>query len=558
MDITNENFLQLLPEITEAITDCDFIAIDTELSGLLRQQRLNRFDLPDERFARDVESSRGYFILQFGLSCFKCLGGLNYANRTYNFYIFPQPLKHGDINRTYSLQAHAIQFLCQHGFDFNKLFRQGVSYLTFQEKKLLTAQLKNDMKQRAKVQIGKNGLPDFVPSPMTNYCLESIKRLNKFIDQQSKMETDEIPKSLDGDGVSNGESVKKADRSRFELRDCSNNHTRAVLKRVFECLPIGDNLQVEYARDAETEENYLVVNYLGKGEKNSRLKDELTQAKGFLEVIELMIVNKKPLVGHNLSLDLIQIINQFMEQLGDDYGAYKETCHTLFPIIYDSKHIAHQILDVKTLQNNQSRLNDLYCQLKESEKFPKIKVTHTGKCFDEDQMAHQAGYDAYMSGYSFIALCEAYLEANKSKKYKTDRSEPLPMQQQLIDEFSNKIHLPYSHDIKCIDLGGDEQVPDRSHVFYVEFPSSWSLEDLFQLFYQYGGVDASRLNKTSALCALRDPKQRSRVIQKMRNAQDTYYKIYTYDEYRATLNPRKKRPANDDSDDVDSDRPDMS
>jgi poly(A)-specific ribonuclease len=547
MDVTNENFLQLLPQITETIRDCDFIAIDTELSGLLRERSYNRFDLPEERYAKDVESSRGYFIMQFGLSCFKRLDNLYYSNRTYNFYIFPQPHKlHGDINRTFALQAHAIQFLCQHSFDFNKLFRCGVSYLTFQEKKLLTAQLKKEMKERAKTKFNKNGVPEFVPTSMMTYCLETINKVNKFVDERKNSVKSQESSTSERDSDMNetlSESLEVSSENRLELRDCTSNHRRSVIKRVLECLPTAENLHVEYGRDLETEENYLIVEYMEKGAKNLKLRNALANAKGFLEVIELIIVNKKPLVGHNLSLDLIQIINQFMEPLSDDYRAFKETCHSLFPVIFDTKYIAHQILDPKTLGNNQSRLNDLYCQLKKSTTFPKIKVDHLGQIFDENQLPHQAGYDAYMSGYCFIALCEGYLEANKSKRYKANRTEPLPTQQQLIDEFSNKIHLSYSHDFKYILLNGEESQPDRKHVFYVEFPSSWTLDDLFQLFHQMGGVDASKLNSTSALCALRDPKQRDSVLKKIKNAKGNVYKIYTYDDYMAKFKPKKKKPS---------------
>lgn len=552
MDVTNENFLDLLPEIAETITECDFIAIDTELSGLLRERSANRFDLPEERFAKEVESSRGYFIMQFGLSCFKRLDNLKYSNRTYNFYIFPQPHKfHGDVNRTFALQAHAIQFLCQHNFDFNKLFRHGVSYLTFQEKKLLTAQLKNEAKARARVAFDKNGVPEFVPPSMAAYCLDYIKKIKEFVKERKNQDKSADMSNEDDDSDMNEASMepKETVENRFELRDCTSNHRRSVMKRVFECLPIAENLHAKFECDPETEENYLVVEYMDKNAKNSMLKDALAHAKGFLEVIELIIVNKKPLVGHNLSLDLIQIINQFMEPLSDNYESFKETCHSLFPLIFDTKYIAHQVQDPNKLVNNQSRLNDLYTHLKAT---TAISLTHLGQNFDENQLPHQAGYDAYMSGYCFIALCESYLETNKSKRYKANRSEPLPKQQQLIDAFSNKIHLSFSHDFKYILLNGQETEPDRSHVFYVEFPSSWTLDDLFQLFHQNGGIEVSKLSSTSALCALRDHKQRDYVLKKIRQAKDGNYKIYTYDDYLTSVKPKKKRPCGVGSDgDVD-------
>lgn len=432
MEVTNQNFIQLLPEISETIRECDFIAIDTELSGLMRDRSLNRFDLPEERFAKAFESSRGYFILQFGLSCFTRADALEYNNKTYNFYIFPQPHEgHGDVDRTYSIQAHAIQFLISNGFDFNKLFKHGVSYLTFSEKKDLVARLKADLKTQTR--------------------------------------TD----------------------------------------------------------STETELNEL----------KAKNRQSLTVAKGFLEVLEQIIINKKPIVGHNLIIDLIQIINQFIEPLNDDYSSFKETCHSLFPLIYDTKFIAHSTFDAENLTNNQSRLNDLFLQLRDKQAQPKISVNHLNNFLDETQLPHQAGYDAYMSGYCFIALCERYLEDKRRAKAKKEESisgrVSLALEHQILNDMGNKIHLSYSYDLKCFFLGGVDDRPARKHVFYMEFPETWTLEDLFQIFNKHGGITVGRINKTTALCALRDPKMLEGALEKVKtvNASGLSYRIYTYDMY---------------------------
>lgn len=447
MDVTNENFITLLPEIVETVRDCDFIAIDTELSGLMRERSLNnRFDLPNERYAKAFVSSRGYFIMQFGISCFtKCPSSSEYNNRTYNFFIFPQSNEaFGDIDRSFSLQAHAIQFLSENGFDFNKLFRHGVSYLTFEEKKNLSAKL------RAGIQAN------------------------------SKADKD----------------LCQTDRKELE-------------------------------------------------EKN---RVALIRAKGFLEVLEQIILNKKAIVGHNLSMDLIHIINQFIEPLNDDYLTFKETCHSLLPIIYDTKYMAHYIFDSDSFTNNQSRLGDLFTQLTRSKSHAKFKINHLNEFHDENQMPHQAGYDAYMSGYCFLVLCESHLNDRKPTKAKKDEPDSSPcsiaQDYRILSEFANKIHLSYSYDFKCFNLGGDEDLRDRSHVFYMEFPQSWELEDIFKVFYAYGGVTASRLSKTSALCALRNPKQLNPVLKMIRTLSETTYRVYTYDTYLEKFKYNSKNESN--------------
>lgn len=451
MDVTKENFIQLLPEISETIKNCDFIAIDTELSGLMRERSSNRFDLPEDKFSKTFVSSRGYFIMQFGISCFSLTGHRHYDNRTYNFYIFPQSNESGfgDIDRTFSLQAHAIQFLTKHNFDFNKLFKHGVSYLTYQEKQDLTAKLKSGI------------------DPTNKDKLKGDQQ------KQDEQQLQQLPK-------------------------------------------------------------------LSPEEEKERQKEALIVAKGFLEVLELVILFKKPLVGHNLFLDLIQIINQFIVPLDNDYSVFKETCHSLFSIIYDTKYIAHTILEASTLTNNQSRLNDLYCQLKDSELFPKIKVKFMNDVPNTSQLPHQAGYDAFMSGYCFVVLCESYVEEKRKYKFiKKDDSASESKQVSIaqdnlvVKKFANRIYLSYSYDFKFFNLAGDEEEPNRDHLFYVTHPNNWSHENLFQLFYKQGGVIVSRIDRASSMCALRDVKHlgSALILAKESADKNKAYKIYTYEKY---------------------------
>lgn len=520
MDVTNENFIQLLPEISETIRDCDFVAIDTELSGLQRERNNHRFDLPEERFAKAVNTSQGFFVMQFGLSCFTRSSPRSYNNRTYNFYIFPQPNSdYGDKNRTFALQAQSIQFLSEHGFDFNKLFKHGVSYLTFKEKQELTAKLKSENKARSKVDRNLYGLPAFVPQSMNTNCTDWLAQVRSFVDKREMEITMEI-----------NDEPKDADKNRLSLRNCSTNHKRNIFKRVLECEQLIDNIVIGRKTDQAKDDTYLVIDYISKEAKKEREKNELMAAKGFLEILELLILNKKPIVGHNLTMDLILVISQFVEPLDDDYSSFKMLCKSLFPLIYDTKYIATVILDLDTLGNNQTRLQDLYCQLKESDEMSKVQVNYINKPKDDKELAHQAGYDAYMCGYSFIVLCESYLKERR-KQQPSNSQGSIERDPVVVEEFANKIHLAFSYDYKYFNIGGDDDTPNRDHVLYVEFPDTWSLEDIFQAFYAYGGVTVGYLTKTTALCALRDPKQIGAVLSKAKKMKGSNYTIHSYESY---------------------------
>jgi len=52
-----------------------------------------------------------------------------YTHRGYSFYVFPNSTSSRNV-KLFCCQTSSIKFLSEHGFDFNKLFKDGVSYLS--------------------------------------------------------------------------------------------------------------------------------------------------------------------------------------------------------------------------------------------------------------------------------------------------------------------------------------------------------------------------------------------------------------------------------------------
>jgi len=72
MEVTKENFDQVLPVIAEAIKECDFLAFDTELTGLTtRGQRITGLDSVEERYQKIRASATSFQTIQWGLCAFK-------------------------------------------------------------------------------------------------------------------------------------------------------------------------------------------------------------------------------------------------------------------------------------------------------------------------------------------------------------------------------------------------------------------------------------------------------------------------------------------------------
>jgi TusA-related sulfurtransferase len=415
MEITTDNFSQQLEDIKRAIKECDFIAMDTEFPGLDygKKAQRNHFDGSNILYQKQKFLWEKFQAIQVGLCIFiwdkkKSI----YYSRPYNFYVMPDSELEGE-NTAMCFEPKTWEFLQKHFFDWDSFFKSSISYKTKERRdeimekweKLIRNEYSSTHKGSFISVKGQRNIKDYLKQ-IQNFCFDRSK-LKMSIKEQSKLVRIELKKRAfkqlnvkgylevtsdkDNPNVIIFSKKEWFDHDNFCYIDTNDEEEASAEWNVH------NSKSYEEAKK-QTEEIKRMKEY----ERERKKKALFLKEYGFTAIVEKIIKYKKPLIGHNWFFDILYFYRQFVGELPDSIAEFKELWRSNFPFTFDTKHISWKIAHFP-----QTSLGAVFKSWIEGKKFKDMAIIRFQAGFDKykkETKCHEAGYDAYMTGYVFAIL----------------------------------------------------------------------------------------------------------------------------------------------------------
>lgn len=390
-----------------------------------------------QRYLETKEAAERYQILQFGLTCvIQDVENAKYILKPYNFDLNPVIEERGlDIERIFSFQSGAVEFLLRANFDLGRPFKYGVPYLSRAESR--EAREKHARRQ------DKSAIADIQIKPTEIESLAFIdnarEKINAWLASKAADTPDYVNIPSFGNDV-NENCQPPEDLSRFEKR-LVHQLVRAEYPDLVSLSKRGFVQIVKY--DKEREDRVAA-------DRKKELSERINRQKGFRWIIEallgsdlsrldlrecardpktgehvfadmdqfraqfdrahaLMRRNPRTIVGHNCFLDLVYVYRTFIGDLPPTVTEFQRKLHALWPNIVDTKYMStHNCGDI----NPVSSLEQIAMQLSEQEK-PTIVVDSLHNKYEDKVAFHEAGYDSFLTAQIAIRLSSKLEEEGK-------------------------------------------------------------------------------------------------------------------------------------------------
>ncbi|XP_031793397.1 poly(A)-specific ribonuclease PNLDC1 isoform X3 [Sarcophilus harrisii] len=421
MELGADGFEQKLPLLEELILGSDFLGLDIEFTGLRsifpKGQQTSLFDSPAEWYLKTKQSIQQFTVCQIGLSMFSSMGRKSnkYIAHSYNFFLFPTTL--GIMDSEFSFQASSILFLNQYGFDYNKFLKNGIPYMNEeQEKKIKQDLLTGNWKVRS--------------------------TLDK---DQMKVVIDEVTRWLEM--AQEGDWMTLPDITGFQAFE-----VQLVLRQA---LPTVWTLMKDrgvLVKKVSRQYRWCLENS-SRDHDDCRREKILLSARGFAVFFQMLVKAKKPLVGHNMMMDLLHLHEKFYRPLPESYEQFKLNIHSLFPVLIDTKNVTKEIWKELSFPRA-SNLLEVYEVLNSDLNPTKNScpvIIHASECikYVETKYPHEAAYDAFLCGSVLLKVAHLLLYRSTGTSLLGQKLSLSPFLTRLLPRISLPIFFPPAYRPLC-------------------------------------------------------------------------------------------------------------
>ncbi|XP_040584230.1 poly(A)-specific ribonuclease PNLDC1 [Mesocricetus auratus] len=496
MDVDASNFKQSLSRLQDLLDDADFVGLDIEFTGLRSNssQQISLFDSPSEWYQKTRQSIQQFTICQIGLSVFYSVEGEpnKYVAHSYNFFLFPTTF--GILDSEFSFQASSVQFLNQYGFDYNKFLKKGIPYMNEeQEKKIRQSILRGNWRVRSSLD-----------KDQIKVVIDKVTRWLDLAEEDDRMT---LP------GIYGFQAVE----------------VQMVLRQA---LPnIWTMLRDEGVVVKKVSEPYRWYLENASCDQMRCWREEIVlSARGFSVFFQMLVRAKKPLIGHNMMMDLLHLHEKFFKPLPESYDEFKQNIHSLFPVIIDTKNVTKDIW--KELRFPRvSNLSEVYDVLNSdlnptNNSGPEIMHGRDCEKYVETKCPHEAGYDAFLCGSVLLKVAHLLLE----KVYGNDSVDELTFSQYLdvLEPYVNQVNLIRAG-VPKINLSGPDYPSIRPPVLILTVKSPEVTEhQVYREFQNLCKFDVRRFTANQFLLLTNKFKDARSVLKEYKNHPNLQISLYRY------------------------------
>jgi len=419
VNVTKANFLEQSNDLIANLPNAAFVAIDEEMTGISIPDtpRPPKDDTPEQRYNTLKQVPERYSIIQFGIAIFlrKGDGTQNeFDVKRYNFYLFPSSNA-----REVNLNPSSIEFLQEHGMDFNRWMKGGIPYCT-------TAKATEFVEKYRKRALSLLKESDTKPSPACkrkveltrpediNFHARSMASLREWIDSARATTNDEgtsflLPPANRFLRRALYESIEQEYPSLI-LEKCHNSQIRVLRLTPEEKLVRRERQRKEaFEHFVAQELGFWRVFYALSQANRGMLdvessivfaanKDDVNLKTGHLGKASKIQHSQIPIVVHNGLMDILFSFTHFHNPLlPTSYHECKQLISEYFPLLYDTKVMTTE--GPRNMRHDNTVLSQLFALVVQPNVVSGLKLLNA-----DDTQTHEASYDAYMTGAVFFGL----------------------------------------------------------------------------------------------------------------------------------------------------------